>query len=327
MSGPPPDPTVAGGGGGGGQGISAGIGGSATSPAIAGANGKWWTYGAGGTSSRGATGGNGGSLQTAGSAGNVVPGPVLRDSNTGGAAGSTGSAGTQGDRGPAILGNTNIVFTSNGTITGNSISNTSYIPRVTAVDFFGGQANTSGSTCSFPAGIQTGDVAVFFTSVISVSPPSKIVPSGFNEISDTSLDVPSSIVFDCRSTISYKVLSGTETSVNGYTSGYSTLLVFRSNNPQSSVSIHDAKEQSTLATPDVQVITLAADTPPILAIAHYCTSLTGTYTSNTTMLEFLNSVQCVKVKRFISGDTLENILISMNDGGTNVLQTFYVKFT
>jgi len=182
---------------------------------------------------------------------------------------------------------------------------------------------SSTTTISFPASTQAGDLAVLLDFSTTLS---NVVPSGWtlvNRSTATGMDAISS----------YKVLTSEDiaSSVSGL--GGSTrkiLLVFRPDKNVSQVLVKSLNGQATVLAPTSQSLSATGVLGPAIGIVHYgSTSAIGTISSGTlTMTEIANITnQRSRYVIFNKNQTPESGIISMSDGGTNCLQSFYLELS
>lgn len=96
---------------------------------------------------------------------------------------------------------------------------------ITFVDF----SESTAATIDMPVGIAAGDIAVLHDVAGDVVSPASVYPSGFTAIGTSQTDTSGGIFV--RLNVSYKILSGSETTITGMSAGalatYKTLTVYR----------------------------------------------------------------------------------------------------
>lgn len=103
------------------------------------------------------------------------------------------------------------------------------VPAVKSVALVGVVTNAGSATISMPAGIQSGDLAVLFDLAqnTSTTQPTAVTPTGFTNESSNAAGA----TYGVRSMSSYKVLTGSETTITGMATGtrdtLKVLVVFR----------------------------------------------------------------------------------------------------
>jgi len=120
--------------------------------------------------------------------------------------------------------------------------------------------------------------------------------------------------------------------INNSGAGHRAMAVaFRPSSAITSVTYTSTGGQYTTGDPSVQTVTVSAEPAAALAMAVY-TVVTGTIaprTSSITMEELADSgvtAFYAKYKLYGDGESRTNFTVDMDDEGTNLLQSFYVKF-
>lgn len=179
-----------------------------------------------------------------------------------------------------------------------------------------------------PSGIQTGDLLVLYDYkgvTVSIA-----APSGFTTIT-------SDATATGRTTISYKIADGTESGTTitgmGGTNGATSMIlaVFRGNIPITSVTPASTAEQKTDSAPTNQTVTSGSGTPPLVVIATYENSASGSAISPRGFspaadgeITTGNTHHFLDYKIYNSSPA--NITASMGDFGTsNMLASFYLQ--
>jgi hypothetical protein len=193
-------------------------------------------------------------------------------------------------------------------------------------------ASVSSTTPSIqiPAGAQVGDIVVvfnaaarFFTSTI----PTKVVPSGFTEIRTTTYSQFNGAI---RTVCSYKKLVSGDpgSTITGMNSDNEYLIVFVFRSLLSNVTVQSSQGEGTTSAPSAQTITSGSGVAPFIAFAHWYGSVSGpAINSNGGLQTTTNSEQAAGYEIFNFYDPLSNIQVSMNDGGLNVLESFYLELS
>ncbi|QJP13676.1 hypothetical protein G3545_08415 [Starkeya sp. ORNL1] len=184
-----------------------------------------------------------------------------------------------------------------------------------------------GGTIAVPASALAGDLCVFIqrSQLSSTTAPAATIPSGFTLAGTTSASSSPAQ----RATISHKVLVSGDlgTTLSGVTSGQTastTVLLFRPAWPIAGVTAVSVNGQGAGSLPATQTISISGQTPPIVAIAHAGSSSSGTLlggsiTATGTRQVGSSDRQDVWFQMFNTAPV--NLTASMNDGGTNVLQS------
>lgn len=190
----------------------------------------------------------------------------------------------------------------------------------------GGQQVTT-TTVVIPSTVKVGDVVILFDTSTSVT---DTIPTGWTSISGVTTT-------GIRTNISYKIVTAgmagsTITGMAGTTR--KVLLVYSANDttaisPINSVSVSSVNSQATSVAPTNQTISMASQTGVIVGFAVYAStgSITTRGWTGSSPGEY-NSVSTsgiyVKEIRYGFTATKANATISMSDGGTNTLQSFYI---
>ena len=194
--------------------------------------------------------------------------------------------------------------------------------KLTSAIFFASSVS-SATTISFPTSTQAGDLGILLDFSTTVS---NIVPSGWtliNRSTTTGMDAISS----------YKVLTSADisSSVSGLSgSTRKTLLIFRPNKEIFQITAKSVNGQATAATPSNQSLSATEILAPAIGIAHYgSTTAIGTISSGAlAMTEITNTTnQRSGYVIFNKNQTPQSGIISMSDGGTNCLQSFYLELS
>ncbi len=337
---PPGLDLYGGSGGSGGQGYPGGAAGLLGTIDFSGANGSIGhilSQGFGSIDINGFQTGSGGSLGSSGTAGTGT------SSGGAGAAGSSGSSGAQGARGPSILGYNNITqIAATGTIVGDTSNNQTFSVVSSNISYATGNYSFS-NAISVPAEANVGDIAILFDLVThqDLNPgngpvPTKIIPSGWTEISDASSN-STYLDYDARSVVSYKILEqgdpGSSLSSMADQFVKKIILVFRTNEIINNVVISTANSMVSSSSIGNVAYDLSAQTGPLLLVSvHTGESLGTTYairSNNLTMgSAYLanNRQYAVKFAVFNSTDQRPNTVFNQDDSGTiNMMQSFFIK--
>jgi hypothetical protein len=185
---------------------------------------------------------------------------------------------------------------------------------------------SSVTSITVPAFARVDDFAILFDSSTNTT---SVVPSGWTAISNTTTS-------GIRSIISYKKLvssdlTGPAATVSGLNGSGSiarkTLVIVRPNAPVSSVSLSTPAAQATTAVPTNQTLSMSGQTMPLMGFAHYAaTGAIATRTGAGNERELVNTTRQY-VKNWTHNITAPaNQTIGMSDGGTNTLQSFWIRF-
>lgn len=201
--------------------------------------------------------------------------------------------------------------------------------------FLASSTSTQSSSCSMPASIAEGDLALYLDveNIAVLAVPAAVTPSGFTLIrTDTA-----SAGYGARVTSSYKLLVGTEggTSIAGIsfnTLSDKIILVFRPSSVISDVTVNSLNGQAIATTPTNQSLTMSnAPSLPVIGIATYGGdgAVTTRGDSAATMVEVSSSSSgYAKYVIYNKGASPVDSTISMNDTGVqNCMQSFYLTFT
>ena len=194
------------------------------------------------------------------------------------------------------------------------------VTGVTAVSLVDA-VTSAASTINIPAFAMPGDYAILFDRSTTTT---NTIPSGWTSITGTTTT-------GIRSNISYKRITHSDEIGSTITGMGGTvrkiLVIVRPNGPVGSVAFSTPGAQATNATPTDQTISMSGQTRPIMGFAHYAS--TGAITTRTgtgNEREFSPAVtQYVKTWTYNSS-TAANITVGMSDGGTNTLQSFWMRF-
>ena len=194
------------------------------------------------------------------------------------------------------------------------------VTSVTAVSI-GGSVNSSASTITIPAFAQPNDFAILFDYSTTTT---TVVPSGW-------IQITTSTTTGIRSTVSYRkithsdLIGSTVTGMGGTTR--KIMVIVRPNAPVSSVTLSTPSQQATTAIPTNQTLSMSGQTMPILGFAHYTsTGAIATRTGAGNEIEFVNTTSQY-VKTWTHNITAPaNQTVGMSDGGTNALQSFWIRF-
>jgi hypothetical protein len=207
---------------------------------------------------------------------------------------------------------------------------------------FVGASYISGSTTiAMPAGTAAGDIVFVIDrlagtgSLTNFRTPLTSNGLSFTEHQTTSGGFSTGFL-GCR--ISSRVLSsvnfsGTITNLidnTGSTTHRAMAVAFRPSSAITSTTYTERGGQYTTANPSAQTVTVSSQPAAALAMAIYTS--TGTVsprTSSITMDELVQSgvtTFYAKYKLYADGESRTNFTVDMDDEGTNLLQSFYVKF-
>lgn len=198
-------------------------------------------------------------------------------------------------------------------------------PPVTSLTFVSfANTPTSGTNVILPATAQNGDIAIFFTSA-TVTQTFATLPPNF-------IDLNSSAAGSTPYRIGYFLVDGSvtpgTTSFNPFASGgKTTMLVYRPNRKINSVTSSNFSTQATTATPTNQVLPAITNAlSPTIAFAQYRSSGSITTRGSTqTMTETTGDTgQFIKHAIYNPGSSVGSNTISMNDAGTNILQSLRI---
>jgi hypothetical protein len=224
--------------------------------------------------------------------------------------------------------NTAVVNPNGSTISGHDDADGTYafngdfITAVTAVSLIG-STNSIASTIAIPAFAMVNDYAFLFDRSGTTT---NTIPSGWTSIVGTTTT-------GIRSNISYKKLVSGDlgTTITGMGGTVNKVLVIvRPNGPVGSVSLSTPTGVATTAVPTNQTISMSGQTRPIMGFAHYTSTgniVTRTGTGNEAEYSAASGSGRQYVKTWCyNASTAANITIGMSDGGTNILQGFWIRF-
>lgn len=194
-------------------------------------------------------------------------------------------------------------------------------------------ATSTTSSVTAPGGIASGDLAIYldFATRRNVAVPAT-TPSGFtNIISDTgySGDADDS---DSRFMASYKILTGSETTISGMNSDaeYKCLFVYRPSRAISTVSPLSSGswgQQVTDSNPSSQATTmLGLDAPVVFVGMSYSQDSTGAFSTETPAFDATHTAGTARFGRKLYNAAPQNHTIDMSDLGTqNALYSGYIQ--
>jgi hypothetical protein len=207
---------------------------------------------------------------------------------------------------------------------------------------FVGASYVSGSrTIAMPSGAQAGDIVfvidrLAYDGVLDDLRTPFITNSGnpFTAHQTTSGGTLTTFI-GCR--ISSRVLTagalGTISNLHDNTSGTghrSMAVLFRPSTAITSVTYTSTGGQHTTGNPSVQTVTVSSEPAAALAMAVYtATAAVSPRTSSITMEELVQSgvtTFYAKYKLYSDGESRTNFTVDMDDEGSNLMQSFYVKF-
>jgi hypothetical protein len=173
-------------------------------------------------------------------------------------------------------------------------------------------------TIDMPAGIAPNDIAVMVD--FAVSPAVSVTPTNFTLIG-TVLGATN------RCIKSYKVLTGSETTItgmNGSTSNQKILLVFRNKPTSASFGVPTSvAEESTTNKPADQTIAIGTSSPSV-AIALYCGTGGGATRGFTPAqdAEVIVAGSRLAARYLVSGAFGSSVVVTQTDDGANILSSF-----
>lgn len=194
------------------------------------------------------------------------------------------------------------------------------VTAVTAVSLVGENISST-STITIPAFALPNDFAILFDYSTTTT---LTVPSGWTQVT-------TSTTTGIRSTISYRkithsdLIGSTVTGMGGTTR--KIMVIVRPNAPVGSLTLSTPAQQATTAIPTNQTLSMSGLTMPLMGFAHYSsTGAISTRTGSGNEIEFANGTgQYVRVwTHNITAPA--NQTIGMSDGGTNALQSFWIRF-
>jgi len=204
-----------------------------------------------------------------------------------------------------------------------TINDTSQTVGTTSMSLAASNSSLS-SLITIPSGIATGDVAILWDMNTSNS---NVTPTGWTQISSAGTT-------GVRLNISYKQLSAGEASTNISGSGGTTrkvMLVFRGNNPPTSIIPTVYGQQGTAATPGAQtIIAPAGSLPYIFFSGHAATSTGGSRSWNTgAPTEYQSRSTSSVYARYdiYNSSGASNTTVSMTDAGINAMISFRILFS
>ena len=212
-----------------------------------------------------------------------------------------------------------------GSISGKAYMYSNYLDTVSPLIISVLTSTTSlTTTITIPSTAAVNDYAILFDTSTTVT---NTLPTGFTSIVGTTTT-------GIRTNVSYKKLVAGDpgaliTGMAGATR--KILLILRPNKTVSTVTISTPNAQATTAVPTNQTLNMTGQTAPCIGFAVYSSTGSITTRGNTAInpIEYsLISTTSIYVKtvQFNPGETPGSYTISMTDGGTNVLQSFYITF-
>lgn len=194
--------------------------------------------------------------------------------------------------------------------------------------FFASAASLSTSSVTWPAGIQVGDVAVFFDTVSDN--PTLAYPAGFTPLAN----VTGATLY--VSAISYKICDGTEAgTLTGMTfvltMGAKVLLVFRGNKPVAQVTPSGWQLTSAIGTPPaLQNIVASAGATPLIVCGWGAGGTVSTVSFTTAAPAFDAAVPTPSVQRGLAGYKIYNSspadhALQMNNVGSNAAGSGFLQ--
>jgi hypothetical protein len=203
--------------------------------------------------------------------------------------------------------------------------------RSLRITFVGSTAANS-PTVSFPAGTAAGDIAILSNNGgISFGSPTPVppAPTGWTQVHGVG-----GVQF-ITSSHSYKLLNSSDVSGGSITIGTSypttnrkLLLVFRPSSPVLTLTVVSPNAQATTGVPTNQTLSISTATSPVISFVTYYSSQAVTLRgSSVTMNEILGSGTVHYVKYLINNSSPANIVLSMNDTGSNILMSFGLVVT
>ena len=199
---------------------------------------------------------------------------------------------------------------------------------------FVASSTSTASTITLPAGIQAGDLIVIYDTAASNNStvPTSVVPSGFTPALDQ--DFASSLAR--RQIVSYKIADGSESSavvsiMSGTGASSTAALVFRGDAPISSVTPAGFTSQMTDGNPSAQVIPSGSGAVPLVAVAKWHVSGSGTAINPRTMSPSEDGEITIAgssdyyVKYKIYNSSPADVTVDMDDEGSrNLLSSGYL---
>lgn len=194
--------------------------------------------------------------------------------------------------------------------------------------------STNSSTITVPSGGSApaaGDLIIFAEIKITPGPPTMVLPTGFTQIASLSSEVGAT---DAGGIIAYKIAAGNEggTSITGMAANIGQiklLSIFHSSSgPITALTVNDLETTITLSDPTAQVINASGQTTPLIALALFASDVHTRTFSPAQDGECHNTAfwsAYLYWKMYDSSPA--DITADMNDGGTNLLFTTYLKLT
>jgi hypothetical protein len=213
-------------------------------------------------------------------------------------------------------------------------------PPTPLLTFVGASYVSGATTIAMPSGAAEGDIVFVIDRLAATGSltlfrtPLSSAGNSFTAHQTTSGGT-STTFLGCR--ISSRVLVagelGTITNLinNATTSAHRTIAVaFRPSSAITSVTYTQTGGQYTTGDPSVQTVTVSAEPSAALAMALYTAlAAVAPRTSSITMNELVESgvtTFYAKYKLYANGESRTNFTVDMDDEGTNLMQSFYVKF-
>lgn len=200
-------------------------------------------------------------------------------------------------------------------------------------------ATSTSTSITAPGGIASGDFAVFMDMARDNVTPSAVTPSGFTNVLNTSHFVATVGENDHRFMVSYKVLTGSETTISGMSgdgSGdqFKGLFVYRPNKAITAVTPLTGSswgKEMTNSNPSSQSKTLVGLTAPVLYLGiAYNYNTVGEFSTASPAFDSssLTAGSRIRFGRKLYNSAPANHTIDMNDlGSGNGLFSGYFTFT
>lgn len=202
-----------------------------------------------------------------------------------------------------------------------------------------GSATSTSSSLTAPGGIASGDFAVYMDMARDTGAPSAVTPSGFTNVLNTSHFVATVGENDHRFMVSYKVLTGSETTISGMSGDGSNdqfkgMFVYRPNKAITAVTPLTGSswgKEMTNSNPSSQAKTLTGLTAPVLYLGiAYNYNTVGLFSTASPAFDdsSLTAGSRIRFGRKLYNTSPANHTIDMDDlGNGNGLFSGYFTFT
>lgn len=194
-----------------------------------------------------------------------------------------------------------------------------------------GAATSTSTSVTAPGGIASGDLAIYMDLATSFAEiPAAVTPSGFTNILNAGGALSGD---DVRCMVSYKILTGGETSItgmNGIEQENKCLLVYRPDKSVTSVlplSGASWGQQITASNPSSQATTLSGLSSPIVFLGISYGQTGGGFSTASPSFDATHTVGDTVFGRKLYNADPQNHTVDMNDTGFNALFSGYIRVT